>query len=110
MQKEPLITVGSIVAIVSAVLVFLKSFGVDISDEQQDAIRNLVAVLAPVVLALIARQFVFSPETVEEKVAEAYAAGVPPTEPKPDVGPPADDEGGDVADLAKPNHFKFRIG
>ena len=92
MQKEPLITVGSIVAVVSAILVFLKSFGVDITEEQQDAIRNLVAVLAPLVLAFVARQFVFSPNTVEGIRDEAYAAGIPPTEPKPDVGPPADDE------------------
>ena len=91
MQKEPLLTVGGVVAIVSAVLVFLKSFGVDISDEQQEAIRNLVAVLAPVVLAFVARQFVFSPDTVEQISNEAYAAGTPPTEPKPEVGPPADD-------------------
>ena len=91
MQREPLVTVGSIVAAVSAVLVFLQSFGVDITDAQQEAIRNLVAVLAPMVLALIARQFVFAPETVEQIANEAYAAGTPPTEPQPEVGPPADD-------------------
>jgi hypothetical protein len=89
MNKEPLITVGSIVAIVSAVLVFLKSFGVDISDSQQEAIRNLIAILAPIVLALVARQFVYSPASVEKIADTQYQAGTPPTVAQPHVPPPA---------------------
>ncbi len=89
MNREPLITVGSITAIIAAVLVFLKSMGVDISDGQQEAVRNLVAVLAPIVLALVARQFVYSPNSVETITTEQYNAGVPPTEPQPEVPPPA---------------------
>lgn len=88
LQKEPLLTVGGIVAVVSAVLVFLKSFGVPITEDQQDAIQNLVAVLAPVVLAFVARQFVYAPESVEKIQSDAYRAGVPPTDPKPEVPPP----------------------
>lgn len=89
MNREPLITTGSIVAIIAAVLVFLKSFGVDITADQQDSVTNLVAILAPVVLALVARQFVYSPNSVETIAAEQYNAGVPPTEPQPEVPPPA---------------------
>jgi Mn2+/Fe2+ NRAMP family transporter len=89
MQKEPLLTVGAITAIVSALLVFLQSMGVNITDDQQEAIRNLVAVLAPIVLALVARQFVYAPATVEKIADQQYTAGVPPTEPQPDVPPPA---------------------
>lgn len=89
-QTEPLITVGSIVAIVSAILVFLKSFGVDITADQQDAIRNIVAILAPVVLAFVARQFVYSPASTERIQQAAYQAGTPPVEPKPELPPPAD--------------------
>jgi hypothetical protein len=85
-----LITVGAIVAIVSAFLVFLQEFGFDISEAQQDAIRNLVSVLAPVVLAMVARQFVYSPRSVEKIQEKAYAAGTPPVEPKPELPPPAD--------------------
>lgn len=92
MNKEPLITVGGITAIISAILVFLKSFGVDISDDQQEAIRNLVAVLAPVVLALVARQFVYSPNSAQRIQDKAYAAGTPPVEEKPDLPPPGERE------------------
>ncbi len=90
MNKEPLISVGSIVAVVAAILVFLQSFGVSITDDQQDSVTNLVAILAPIVLALVARQFVYSPNTVEKIATEQYNAGVPPTEPQPDVPPPAE--------------------
>ncbi len=89
MNTEPLVTTGSIVAVIAAILVFLQQMGVDISDSQQDAIRNLVAVLAPIVLAFVARQFVYSPNSVEGIANQQYAAGVPPTEPQPDVPPPA---------------------
>ncbi len=63
MNKEPAAVVGLIVGIVSAVLVFLKSFGVDISQDQQEAIRGLVAVIAPIVAGFVIRQFVFSPNS-----------------------------------------------
>ena len=76
LDKEPLITVGAVTAIVSAVLVFLKSLGVDISNETQEAIRRLVAVLAPIVLALIARQYVYAPDTVREVQSDAYKQGL----------------------------------
>lgn len=84
MNKEPLLTTGSLTAIVAAFLVFMQQMGVPISDAQQDAIRNLVAVLAPFILALIARQFVFSPNTVQNKVDQAYSA-TPGVDPKPKV-------------------------
>ncbi len=88
MNKEPLASVGAIVAAVSAILVFLKSFGVDITDDQQEAIRNLIAILAPIVLALVARQFVYSPASVTKIADTQYQAGVPPVEPQPDIPPP----------------------
>lgn len=75
MDKEPAAIVGTVTAVVSAVLVFLKAMGLDISDAQQDAIRGLVAVLAPVVAALVIRGFVVAPDTAEQKVAEGYRSG-----------------------------------
>ena len=86
-NKEPLLTAGAIVTIVSAVLVFLKEFGVDLTDGQQEAIRNLVAILAPIVLAFIARGLVFSPATVDKVANDQYIAGVN-NDPQPNVGPP----------------------
>lgn len=90
MNREPLLSVGSIVAVVAAILVFLKSFGIDITDSQQEAVRNLVAVLAPIVLALVARQFVFSPAGAQKIANEQYNAGVPPTEPQPNIPSPGE--------------------
>ncbi len=83
MNKEPLITVGAIGTIVAAFLVFLDEFGIDISDSQQTAINNLVAVLAPIVVVFIARQFVFSPNTTQALVDRAAVTkntdiGTPP--------------------------------
>jgi hypothetical protein len=89
MNTEPLLTVGSITAIIAAALIFLKSMGVNITDDQQEAIRNLVAVLAPVVLAFVARQFVYSANSVENIADTQYEAGVPPTTSQPKVPPPA---------------------
>ena len=81
-QKEPLITAGTITTVVAAVLVFLQEMGVDISDAQQDAIRNLVAVLAPIILALIARQFVWSPSAVKDAAQTAAQTGKVPEQVK----------------------------
>ncbi len=89
MNNEPLLTVGSITAIIAAALIFLKSMGVNVTDDQQEAIRNLVAVLAPLVLAGVARQFVYSSNSVTRIADTQYQAGVPPTESQPEVPPPA---------------------
>jgi len=90
MNREPLLTTGAIVALVAAVLAFLKSLGVDISDDTQEALRNVVAILAPVVLAFVARQFVYSPNSVSNIADTQYAAGTPPTDPQPPIPPPAE--------------------
>ena len=71
MQKEPAVTVGTIIAIVAAVLVFLDQFGISLSSEQQEAITSLVAVLAPIIVGLVVRQLVVSPATAGEAVAIA---------------------------------------
>ncbi len=89
-QSEPLLTVGVITAAVSAALVFAKTMGLNITNDQQEAIRNLVAVLAPLILAGIARQLVFSPAGAQKVANIQYQAGLPPTEAQPDVPSPAD--------------------
>ena len=55
MTNEPLITVASITAGVTALLTLLVAFGLDLSGEQQTAILGVVAVVAPVVVALVTR-------------------------------------------------------
>jgi multisubunit Na+/H+ antiporter MnhG subunit len=82
-DKEAASIIGTISAIVAAVLVFLQEFGVDITDGQEDAITKLVAILAPLVAALIIRGLVYSKHSVERKVDEAFidgtqGAGEPP--------------------------------
>lgn len=75
MDKEPAIIVGTITAIVSTVLVLLKSFGVGISEDQQNAIRGLVAVVAPLIAAFVIRGFVVSPKTNRRDILEATLDG-----------------------------------
>lgn len=75
MKAEPSAIVGFIIAVVAAVLVLLRSLNVDISDDTQNAIRALVAILAPLVAGLIIRQFVYSPHTTHNVAHEAFTAG-----------------------------------
>lgn len=75
MSREPAAIVGFITALVSALLTFAKAMGLDITEEQQDAVRGLVAVAAPVVAALVIRSFVVAPDTAEAIAEESHAAG-----------------------------------
>ncbi|WP_405114367.1 hypothetical protein OG559_09400 [Micromonospora sp. NBC_01405] len=61
---EPLFTVGGIIAAGTAVISLLVAFGLPLSANQQTAVLGLVAVLAPLVVAVIARGRVYSPATV----------------------------------------------
>ncbi len=56
MTTEPAVTIGTVTALVSAVLALLVTFGVDISDDQQNAILALVGVLAPIVAGVLIRR------------------------------------------------------
>lgn len=70
---EPLISVGGLTAGAVALLALLVSFGVDLSDEQTTAILAAVAVVAPLLVALIGRTKVFSPYTTGRMVRKARA-------------------------------------
>lgn len=82
MDKEPAAIVGTVTAIVSAVLVFLDQFGVSLTDGQQDAIRGLVAVLAPLVAGLVIRSFVTPTPKALDRIDTAWLAD-PSRDPKP---------------------------
>jgi hypothetical protein len=55
MNNEPLITVGTVTAAVTALLAAAVAFGLDLTDEQTTAVLAVVAVLAPFVVAFTAR-------------------------------------------------------
>lgn len=56
MTKEPVMTVATASAVVGAVLVLLRSFGVGISEDQYNAIIGVVVVAGPVVAGVLARR------------------------------------------------------
>lgn len=55
MEREPLLTKASWVALVTAVIAVAVAFGLPLSDEQQKALIALAGVLAPVAAAVWAR-------------------------------------------------------
>lgn len=90
MQTEPSVIIGGITAFVTAAIGLLVAFGLDIDQQQQTAILGMTAVLAPAIASIIIRFRVFSPATTERLTDAAYAAGTPPTQPKPPLpDPPA---------------------
>lgn len=81
MKNEPLLSVGAIVTLVTAVITLLVQFGIPISDGQADAITGLVIGAWPVVIVLWARSKVVSPATDAERSKQAYLDGVLGKEP-----------------------------
>lgn len=56
MKSEPVLAVGTITALVAAAISLLTAFGVDVTDDQREAILAFVAIVGPVVAALVARR------------------------------------------------------
>ncbi|MFI7072034.1 hypothetical protein [Micromonospora sediminicola] len=61
---EPLLTVGTITAAVTAALALLVAFGLELSDGQKQAVLGAVAVAAPFIVAAWGRRKVYAPATV----------------------------------------------
>lgn len=55
MQHEPVITVGTITALVAALIVVATAFGLPLSDAQTQSLLSLTAILGPLVAALWTR-------------------------------------------------------
>ena len=55
-NREPLVTVASITALVGALIALLVSFGVKLTGDQQTAILAVTTVVAPLLVAAIARR------------------------------------------------------
>lgn len=81
MKSEPSVIVGTVTAFVTALIGLLVAFGLDITEDQKNAILGMTAVLAPIIAAVIIRGKVFSPATVDQMVP-------PPGDEHPDVDDP----------------------
>jgi hypothetical protein len=55
MKNEPAVAVGTITAVVTALLALLTAFGLSLSADQTAAILGVVAVLGPLVAAFVTR-------------------------------------------------------
>jgi hypothetical protein len=71
--KEPLLTVGTVVGVGAAAVTLAVAFGLKLSDTQQSAVLGLLAVLAPFVVAWLARGRVYSPNSVAKLMAAKQA-------------------------------------
>jgi hypothetical protein len=91
---EPLLSVGGLTALVTAALSLLVAFGLPLTDKQDAAILAFVAILAPVVVAVIGRGRVWSPKSVARLIGRRPPTSVgvlnPPGPVPPD--PPRTDK------------------
>lgn len=78
MDKEPVVTVSTLTAVVAAVLALIAAFGVDLTQAQTVAILGLDAVLAPLVVGFVARRWAYSPATVRTILTKAADEGNAP--------------------------------
>jgi hypothetical protein len=78
--KEPLLSVGTVTALVAAAIAVATAFGLPLNDEQRGAVLVLVAAVAPFAVALAGRKKVFSPATTRAMVVDAAATGAVRTE------------------------------
>lgn len=56
-------------------IVLLRSFGLDITADQESAIKDLALILFPLITGLVIRGFVIAPDTAQDKVDEGYKSG-----------------------------------
>lgn len=68
---EPLLTIGAITTAATALLGLTTAFGLHLTDQQQQAILAVLAVAAPIVVAVWGRSKVYSPRTVARLVQQA---------------------------------------
>jgi hypothetical protein len=73
-DQEPAITAGTVTALVAAVLALVAAFGLPLTEQQRDAILGLVAVVAPIAVALLVRPQVTPNKKADVRVMEALSA------------------------------------
>ncbi len=91
MAREPALTAGTLSAFVAALIALAIAFGLEITQEQQNAILGLIPILFGVIIAVsaIIRGLVFSPKTVQRLELEAYGEGMTNTPLSPAGSPPS---------------------
>lgn len=67
---EPVYAAGTVVTVATALLALGAAFGLDISDDQQARVLTAIAVMAPIILAVIARAKAWSPRSVHKVVEQ----------------------------------------
>jgi hypothetical protein len=70
--SEPVLSVGTVTAVVAAALGLLVALGLDISDDVQTQLLGLIAVAAPVVAAFVARRKVKPVADIVRESAVAF--------------------------------------
>jgi len=70
MDREPVAIINSVTAAIQAVIVAFVAFGLDLSSDQIGAIMGAVIAVGAVVQTIMARNRVYSPETVAEMFGE----------------------------------------
>ncbi len=84
MEKEAAVITTTVTAFLVALLGFLAAFGLDISEDQKDALIKMVIPTSSIILVIgpVIRQFVFSRRSTVDLVDKAYKVdpetGVPP--------------------------------
>ena len=74
MKREPLVTAAVVVSIVGAIVALLKSFGVDLTNEQQAAISGFATVISPLLVALLVRPKVTPVDAPAKDPVAGYGA------------------------------------
>lgn len=82
MNDDPSALWGSVVTTVGATVALLVAFGVELTDQQVQAVLGVFAAVGPLVTALLIRRTAWRPSSVRRAVAEAAARGEFP----PDLG------------------------
>ena len=87
MERQPVITVVSLTAMVSAIIKAVVAFGLDIDQSAEDAVNNAIIAAYPIVTAVILWFKVYAPATVR-RIKEDAQQYVRPSAPntKPTTG------------------------
>ncbi len=86
MNREPATIITTITAFIAAIMTLLVAFNIHITEDQRTAILTTAGAFFALLLAVgpIIRGFVWSKDTVEKKVDQAYEA-TPGVDAKPKV-------------------------
>jgi uncharacterized membrane protein len=88
MRSEAAVIISAVTAFFTAAIGLALAFGLDISQEQQDAMLKMLAAMVALIAAIgpIIRPFVWSQKSVEKMVSTAEQAGAT-NSPAPPVVP-----------------------